>query len=426
MINPWSSDNFFDYERLKREFGIGDVDSYFDNFLFRRKIIIGQRSLDYIRYSVDHKKPFNVMTGLMPSGEMHLGNKSAIDQVIYFQSIGGRVSISVADLESYSTRGIPLEKAREVAINKYILNYIALGLKPCDIYFQSAKSDVQFLSYILGNQTNLNEMKSIYGFTDSNDMLHINSPLIQAADVLHTQLPGYGGPLPTVVPVGFDQDPHIRLMRDLASRFRTYNVSYNKGMIISIKGKDDPRNAIDKAVEYLGTIYSNIKKDYEYRTINIGDAKPEDVIAVDISLAKIEGEWNRFSFIQPSATYQRLIKGLKGGKMSSSVADSLISLNDEPEDARRKIMSAMTGGRDTEEEQRRLGGEPEKCPVFDVYNYEMADDKYVSEVFSDCKSGKRMCGFCKREISAKIAEMLKDLKEKRENARENLSLFIHE
>ncbi len=266
MINPWSSDNFFDYERLKKEFGIGDVDPCFDNFLFMRKIIIGQRSLDYIRYSVDHKKPFNVMTGLMPSGEMHLGNKSAIDQVIYFQSIGGRVSISVADLESYSTRGISLEKAREVAINKYILNYIALGLKPCDIYFQSAKSDVQFLSYILGNQTNLNEMRSIYGF----------------------------------------------------------------------------------------------------------------------------------------------------------------SLNDEPEDAKRKIMSAMTGGRDTEEEQRRLGGDPEKCPVFDVYNYEMADDKYVSEVFSDCKNGKRMCGFCKREISVRMAEMLKDLKEKREKAKENLSLYIHE
>ncbi|MGC8609054.1 MAG: tryptophan--tRNA ligase, partial [Thermoplasmata archaeon] len=426
MINPWSSDDFFDYERLKKEFGIGDIESSFDNFLFRRKIIIGQRSLDYIKYASDKKEQFNVMTGLMPSGEMHLGNKSAIDQVIYFQELGGKVSISVADLESYSTRGISLERAREVAINKYILNYIALGLKPCDIYFQSSKKDVQFLSYILGNRTNLNELRAIYGFNDSYNLLHINSPLIQAADVLHTQLPGYGGPRPTVVPVGFDQDPHIRLMRDLASRFRTYNVTYEKNLAVSIKGKDDPKDAIDRAVDYLSARFSRIKKDYDYRIVTVEDAKPEDAVGIDIDLARIESEWNQFSFIQPSATYQRLIKGLKGGKMSSSVSDSLISLNDDPDDARKKIMSAMTGGRATEEEQRRLGGEPEKCPVFDIYNYEITDDRYVSEVFSDCKNGKRMCGFCKREIASKIVDMLGDLKEKREKAKENLSLYIHE
>ncbi|BAB60418.1 tRNA synthetase Trp [Thermoplasma volcanium GSS1] len=426
MINPWSSSDFFDYERLKKEFGISDQSDNIDHFLFRRKVILGQRGFEYIKYAIDNKIKFNVMTGLMPSGEMHLGNKSAIDQVIYFQKLGGSVSIAVADLESYSTRGIPLDKAREIAIEKYILNYIAMGLQPCEIYFQSKNKDVQFLSYILGNWTNMNELKALYGFTDSNDILHINAPLIQAADVLHTQLNNYGGPAPTVVPVGFDQDPHIRLMRDLAKRMRIFNVFYDGGITVSIKGKGDSTMPVDQAYEYLSKRFSEVTKDYEYRVVKAKDGKEEDIVRTDIDLAKIGSEFNVFSFIPPSATYQKLMKGLKGGKMSSSVPDSLISMNDDVEEAKRKIMRALTGGRDTEEEQRKLGGEPEKCPVFDLYNYEIDDDKYVNEVFEECKSGKRMCGYCKREIADKMSIFLKDIKEKREIAREKLSLYIHE
>ena len=44
---------------------------------------------------------------------------------------------------------------------------------------------------------------------------------MQVADILHPQLEECGGPKPTVVPVGPDQDPHIRLTRDIAERFKS-------------------------------------------------------------------------------------------------------------------------------------------------------------------------------------------------------------
>jgi len=106
MINPWSSKQYFDYDKLKKDFGIEDIDNYFNNYLFQRHLIFGQRSLDYIEYALNNKFKFNAVTGLMPSGHMHLGNKVTIDQIIYFQSLGADVFISVADLESYATRNI--------------------------------------------------------------------------------------------------------------------------------------------------------------------------------------------------------------------------------------------------------------------------------------------------------------------------------
>jgi tryptophanyl-tRNA synthetase len=46
--------------------------------------------------------------------------------------------------------------------------------------------------------------------------------LLQAADMLHAQLPEFEGACPVVVPVGIDQDPHIRLARDISQDIKEF------------------------------------------------------------------------------------------------------------------------------------------------------------------------------------------------------------
>ena len=425
MINPWSSSQYFDYEKLIKEFGIDKTDDFFDYFMFRRKLIFGQRGLDYLEYAIKNGMKFNAMTGLMPSGHMHLGNKLTIDQIIYFQSLGAEVYIAVADLESYATRGIAFKMAREIAINEYIATYISMGLKPCKIYFQSENFDTQSLAFILSNETNMSELKAIYGLTDSSSMLHVNSPIIQAADVLHTQMGHLGGPKPTIVPVGVDQDPHIRLMRDLAKRLRIYSVKADHGKIsVFIKGTGSPEMYIDRAMEELSSGSYECTPNYEYRAIYIKNSTEGERIKIDMILANLEAEFNEYAFIEPSATFQKLETGLKGGKMSSSVPDSLISLNDPPADATRKIKHAVTGGRQTVEEQRKLGGNPDICPVFELYKYHSGDDKYVSRVYEECTGGVRMCGPCKSEAAENISKFLKNLAEKKDESLGKLDDYL--
>ena len=111
-----------------------------------------------------------------------------------------------------------------LAIDEYITNYLALGLdfekENISIYLQSENRIVGDLAYILAKRVNFNEMKAIYGFSGSTNLAHMYVPLIQVADILHPQIKECGGPKPTVVPVGPDQDPHIRLTRDIAERFK--------------------------------------------------------------------------------------------------------------------------------------------------------------------------------------------------------------
>jgi tryptophanyl-tRNA synthetase len=169
-----------------------------------------------------------MMTGLMPTGKFHFGHMIIAKQMVFYQKLGAKVYIAVADLEAYNARGQSLEESRKIA-EDYISNYIALGLdiKKCEVYFQSKrskegeKSNAYYrLQNLLAKHATFNEFKAVYGEITPGKML---SSLLQASDMLHPQLPEFEGPCPVIVPVGIDQDPHLRLARDISQRIKTNN-----------------------------------------------------------------------------------------------------------------------------------------------------------------------------------------------------------
>jgi tryptophanyl-tRNA synthetase len=143
--------------------------------------------------------------------------------------------------------------------------------------------------------------------------------------------------------------------------------------------------------------------------------------AEDLALA-VEVDHGGYGFVPPSSVYHRFMTGLTGGKMSSSIPASHISLLDDPEEGYDKVKAATTGGRDTAEEQRELGGEADECPVYELYAYLLAgdDDEFAEEVYAECVNGERLCGGCKEQAADLMAEFLEDHQEKREEAREVL------
>ncbi|OYR80341.1 tryptophan--tRNA ligase, partial [Halorubrum distributum] len=137
---------------------------------------------------------------------------------------------------------------------------------------------------------------------------------------------------------------------------------------------------------------------------------------------EVEIDHDGFGFRQPSSIYHRFMTGLTGGKMSSSVPASHISLLDDPEDGYDKVKAATTGGRDTAEKQRELGGEADECPVYELYAYLLAgdDDELTKTVYSECVNGERLCGGCKEQAAELMREFLEDHQEKRAEAEELL------
>jgi len=118
---------------------------------------------------------------------------------------------------------------------------------------------------------------------------------------------------------------------------------------------------------------------------------------------------DQFNFLPPCAIFHKFFRSLKGeSKMSKRDPMSMLSLSDTPEQVRKKVMNALTGGQKTVEEQRRLGGDADKSVVYELYFYHFVDDdKKVQKVREDYESGKLLDGEMKEEIIDIINKFLK-------------------
>ena len=356
MIDPWASTSV-DYDKLVNQFGIQKISDMISEIkdpqrLMKRGVVFGHREFDEINKLINKNEDFAVVTGMMPSGQMHIGHKMVVDQLIWYQDKGAMLSLPIADLESYAARDMSFDKARKIAVEEYLTNWIALGLDlerdNVNVYLQSENKLLQDLEFKASRKTNFNQLKAIYGFDESTNMAHMQAPLMQVADILLPQIEEFGGPKKVVVPVGIDQDPHIRLTRDIAHRLS----------------------------EELG-------------------------------------------FISPASTYHRFLTGLTGDKMSSSKPSTAIYLNEDSETAAKKVKTAKTGGRESLKEQEELGGEVDKCVIYEMLVYHLIDDdEEIEKIREECLSGQLRCGDCKVRTSELMREYFEDLKDKQIEASE--------
>ena len=338
-IDPWGAVLFKDYERVIKDFGLEPFEPALfpaPNRLMRRGIVFAGRDLKIIAEAIRLKKRFYVLTGIMPSAEkIHLGTKMVIENIRYFQEHGAKAFILVADLESSATRGVSLAEARKRALDFYIPAYIALGINPKKtvFYFQSENKEVLHLAYEFSKKITLNEFKAIYGTADPS---RIMSASTQARDILYPQLKEE---MPGIIPVGPDQDPHIRLTRDIVKRVKSTH-----------------------------------------------------------------------KFIPPSGLYNKYTPALNGElKMSKSRPEYMIELPEAIDSVCKKIRNALTGGRDTLEEHRRLGADIKKDMVFELLKQHLVeDDKALDKIYADYTTGKMTSGEIKLLACELMTKFMKE------------------
>ncbi|MBT4114637.1 tryptophan--tRNA ligase [Candidatus Woesearchaeota archaeon] len=345
VITAFGMSDIKDYDKLIKEFGVSPMTSLVRYMpdpiaVYRRGIVFAHRDFDMIIDAMEKQIPFVVMTGIKPSNFFHFGSKIVVDQLAYLQKHGGKVVFAVADVESLADNEMPLKEADAIARDN-IMDCIALGLDPkkTEFYRQSEDLTVLRAAQVFASNVTNNMLKAIYGL---HELKIYNAALVQMGDILKPQLEN--GKVRTVVPVGFDQDPHIRLVRDIAKKHK---------------------------------------------------------------------------LVPPAGTYNKFMGSLTGSaKMSKREPEGLIFLNESAELACRKIKKkAFTGGRNTPEEQRQLGGQPDICKVYELYKFGLIeDDKELTELYKRCAGGKLMCGDCKNLACKKMTAFLNQHHKKRKQA----------
>jgi tryptophanyl-tRNA synthetase len=352
IIDPWGSELAEDYGKIIKSFGLEVFNSSVfpnPNRIMRRGTVFAGRDLKRIADCIANKKPFYALTGIMPTGDkIHFGNKMVVENLRYFQEHGAQTYILIADLEAASTRGVTLEQAKERAMEFHIPAYIALGLDPKKtiFYFQSENKNVMHMAYEFAKRITLNEFKAIYGSADPG---RIMGAVTQVGDVLYPQLQRT---MPGIIPVGIDQDPHIRLARDIVARVKS-----------------------------------------------------------------------KYGFIPVSSIYHKFTPSLDGAiKMSKSRPESCIELPEDIDTLCKKIKRAKTGGRDTVEEQKQKGGEPEKCMIFELLKQHLVEkDTELNQIYNDCKAGVLTCGENKKRTCELMTKFMNDFNNKLQKAKKQVN-----
>ena len=134
----------------------------------------------------------------------------------------------------------------------------------------------------------------------------------------------------------------------------------------------------------------------------------------------------KLGYYKPSAIISKFIPSLQGsGKMSSSDPNSVISLNDSRNTVRKKLMKyAFSGGRDTAEEQRKYGANPDIDFSFNIFRIMEDNQSKVSSIYESYKSGEMLSGEMKSIAAEKISEFLDILRSRREDVENNLDAYM--
>jgi tryptophanyl-tRNA synthetase len=158
-----------------------------------------------------------ILTGIQPSGGLHLGNYFGAMRPLIASQEEGQVIAIMVDLHALTSLRDPEALRRNTL--EGALDFLALGLDPArSIFFR--QSDVPAhttLAWILSTVTPMGLLERCHAFKDkvargltSNHALFAY-PVLQAADILLYDA--------DVVPVGQDQKQHLEVARDIAGKF---------------------------------------------------------------------------------------------------------------------------------------------------------------------------------------------------------------
>jgi tryptophanyl-tRNA synthetase len=158
-----------------------------------------------------------ILTGIQPSGALHLGNYFGAIQPAVELARQGQAVYFIADYHALTSVSDP------VALRKYTLDaaaaFLACGLDPekSILFRQSDVPQVQELTWLLSVVTPMGLLERATSYKDkiaqgaeTNHGLFAY-PVLMAADILL-----YGSDL---VPVGKDQKQHLEIARDIAQKF---------------------------------------------------------------------------------------------------------------------------------------------------------------------------------------------------------------
>ncbi|MCK4669566.1 MAG: tryptophan--tRNA ligase [Nanoarchaeota archaeon] len=214
-------------KKLVKEFGAGLIEDLgkedLPNFhIFQKGLFYSHRDFDQYMKAIKRREKVAIASGVNASGKLHIGHKIVFDTILFFQKeYQVPCFIPISDDESYVTGRV--KDQEEGLMNSKILakELLAYGFDPTLTFFiiDQIYTNIYNFAIRLSRGTTLSALRSSYGYNMEDNCGVYFYPAVQSAHILMPQLEEHGKHAHVLVPIGPDEDAHIRIGRDLAPKF---------------------------------------------------------------------------------------------------------------------------------------------------------------------------------------------------------------
>jgi len=328
VVTPWEVSGEVDYDKLVKNFGVSIISEKIRNRLanchplLRRGIYFAHRDFDKWLENYDKGKKVSIITGRGPSENMHLGHlvpylvaKSLQEQ------FNCEVFIPISDDEKfYVKEDLTYEESLKYS-QENILDLVALGFKPGKTFiFQDfVYTDIYKYAARIAKRITYSTAKAAFGLKPENNIGWSFYPAMQAAHILFPQF--VLGKHISVVPVGIDQDPFIRLTRDVAEH-KDFNfvkpAALHAKFIPSLFG-GAKMSSSEEGVIFLSDTPEQVEEKIKKHAFSGGQATIEEHRKkggnpdVDVSY-----QWLKMFFEPDDKKLQQIYNDYKSGKLLTS------------------------------------------------------------------------------------------------------------
>ncbi len=290
-----------------------------------------------------------ILTGLRPTGNLHLGHLFGAGQNYVKMQDEYEFFLEIADVQALTDNFNNPEKVRK-NVYELTMDLLAIGVDPhkVNLFIQSKIPEIAELTVFYSNlvtiarlyrnptvKSEVSQKKELFG-NDGESITYgfLGYPVSQAADI--TALGG------EVVPVGDDQLPLLEQCREIVRKFNN--------------------------------IYGNVL------------SEPEAVLSNTSRL-----------------------KGLDGNEKMGKSLGNAIFLIDSEETISKKVMDAVT---DPSKIRKDDPANPDICMVY-YYHKLVTPKDDLKTVCSECRNGDRGCVACKKELIKNLCDFLQPIKDRR-------------
>ena len=280
IITPFTvqADERIDYDKIVNQFGSTKISvkllERFQKIIGKkihhwltRNLFFSHRDLNLILDNYEKGKTFYLYTGRGPSSEaLHLGHLIPFMMTKWLQEVFNvKLVIQLTDDEKF------LWKSGKLVDFQYLARENAKDIIACGFDSENTFifTDSNYIKELYPNVlkiqklVNFNQIKGIFGITQSDCIGKISFPAIQAAPSFYDSFPHlFCENTPCLIPCAIDQDPYFRMTRDVAPK-----LGYIKPAILhskffpSLRGIDKKMSSSDLSSSiYLTDTMEMIKK----------------------------------------------------------------------------------------------------------------------------------------------------------------------